>query len=260
VDGDNGLIAGHGRLLAARKLGLAQVPVIELSGLSEAEKRAYLLADNKLALNAGWDEQLLALEVADLNALGVDLGLAGFAAVEIDELLQSLGVDTSTVPDEAPPPPDEPVTRSGDVWLLGAHRLLCGDATNLEDLRLALDHRLADMVFTDPPYNVAYEGKTKSRLTIRNDDLGEGFAAFLEAACSAMLQVTKGSLYICMSSSEIGTLKRAFEAAGGHWVQERLHAGPLGLPAPVRADPVWLAQGLRPLLVRRTGPGRCVAA
>jgi DNA modification methylase len=216
IDGENGIIAGHGRLLAAKELGLSSVPVIELAGLSEAEKRAYLIADNKLALNAGWDEALLAAEVADLQALGVDLDLTGFEAGEIDDLLAQSGA-TPSFPDEAPPPPTEPLTRPGDLWLLGHHRLLCGDATRVEDLRRVLDGRLADLVFTDPPYNVAYQGKSAGRRTIANDDLGAAFGAFLSAACVAMLPLCKGALYICMSSAEIGTLKQAFEEAGGHW-------------------------------------------
>ncbi|PVE25799.1 DNA methylase N-4 [Microvirga sp. KLBC 81] len=216
IDGDNGIIAGHGRVLAARKLKLETVPVIELAGLSDTERRAYILADNKLALNAGWDEALLAAEIADLQALGVDLELAGFEAMEVEKLLTGQGEGPS-FPDEAPTPPDEPVTRPGDLWRLGEHRLLCGDATRLEDLQRALAGGLADMVFTDPPYNVAYEGKTAQRLRIQNDALGAEFAGFLEAACRAMLTVCKGAVYICMSSSEIGTLKAAFERAGGHW-------------------------------------------
>ena len=190
--------------------------MIELAGLSEAEKRAYVLADNKLALNAGWDEDLLAAEVADLRALGVDLELTGFGAGEIDDLLARSG-DAPAFPDEAPPPPADPITRPGDLWLLGNHRLLCGDATRVEDLRRVLDGRLADLIFTDPPYNVAYQGKAGSRRTIANDDLGAGFASFLQAASSAMPPMCKGALYICMSSAEIGTLKSAFEEAGGHW-------------------------------------------
>jgi hypothetical protein len=216
VDGENGVIAGHGRLLAARKLGLGSVPVIELSGLSEAERRAYVLADNKLALNAGWDEAMLGAEVADLVALGVDMDPTGFGAGEVEKLLAAYR-DGASFADEAPPPPEHPVTRPGDLWRMGEHRLLCGNATRVDDLRRVLAGSLADLVFTDPPYNVAYEGKTAKRLTISNDDLGSGFGAFLEAACAAMLQVTKGALYVCMSSSEIGTLKAAFEAAGGHW-------------------------------------------
>src|SRR4051812_39774679 len=216
VDGENGVVAGHGRLLAARKLGLATVPVIELSGLSEADKRAYVIADNRLALNARWDETLLAAEVADLAALGVDLTLAGFEPGELDDLLAHPGGQPS-FPDDAPPPPETPVSRPGDLWRMGEHRLLCGDATRVEDLQRVLDGGLADLVFTDPPYNVAYEGKTSRRMTIANDALGSAFSAFLEASCRAMLQVTKGALYVCMSSAEIGTLKRAFEEAGGHW-------------------------------------------
>jgi DNA modification methylase len=218
VDGDNGVIAGHGRLLAARKLGLADVPVIELGSLSEAQKRAYVLADNNLALNAGWDDAMLAAEVADLVALGADMELSGFGAGEIDKLLdlhQQGGAQGFA--DEAPEPPANPVTRSGDLWLLGEHRLLCGDATNSADVARVLNGRLADMAFTDPPYNVAYEGKTARKLTIANDRLGQGFGLFLETACRAMLERTKGAVYICMSSSEIGTLKTSFESAGGHW-------------------------------------------
>lgn len=214
VDGDNGVVAGHGRLLAARKLRLDTVPVIELAGLSEAQRRAYILADNKLALNAGWDEALLAAEVADLRALGVDPGLAGFDVGEVEELLASLQ-EGQEFADEAPAPPATPVTRTGDVWLLGAHRLVCGDATKAADVETALGGVLADMVFTDPPYNVDYRGG--AHRAIANDDLGSGFGAFLLAACSAFVPVTKGGIYVCMSSSELATLKAAFEAAGGHW-------------------------------------------
>ncbi len=214
VDGANGVVAGHGRLLAARKLRLDTVPVIELSGLTEAQRRAYILADNKLAMNAGWDEALLAAEVADLVALGVDPGLAGFDAGEVEELLASLQ-DGQEFADEAPAPPATPVTRTSDVWLLGAHRLVCGDATRAADVATTLNGSLADMVFTDPPYNVDYRGG--AHRAIANDDLGSGFAAFLLAACSAFVPVTKGAIYVCMSSSELATLKAAFEAAGGHW-------------------------------------------
>jgi len=213
VDGDNGIIAGHGRVLAARKLGMTSVPVIELAGMSEAQKRGYILTDNKLALKAGWDEQLLAAEIGDLKDLGFDLALTGFDLAEIDMLL---GANQVTFADEAPPVPEDPVTRPGDIWTMGPHRLACGDATDPAVIRLALDGGLADMVFTDPPYNVAYR-KGKVRKAIANDDLGEGFGVFLEKACRAMLTVTKGAVYICMSSSELDVLKAAFAAAGGHW-------------------------------------------
>ena len=217
VDGENGIIAGHGRLLAARKLKLQAVPVIELSGLTEAEKRAYVLADNRLALNAGWDEDLLAAEVADLDALGIDLSLAGFGESEIGTLIDRFHLGGPSFPDEAPDPPRMPVTRPGDLWLVGEHRLLCGDALGREDISRALGGGLADMCFTDPPYNVDYRGGAGERKAIANDDLGGGFGLFLESACASILSLTKGAVYICMSSSEIDTLKQAFEAAGGHW-------------------------------------------
>ncbi|MEX0853890.1 MAG: ParB N-terminal domain-containing protein [Bauldia sp.] len=190
VDGDNGIIAGHGRVLAARKLGMAKVPVIELAGLSDAEKRAYIIADNQLALNAGWDEAMLAVEIGDLQALGFDLALTGFELGEIEGLLAG---EASSFPDEAPEPPADPVTVPGDIWTMGPHRLVCGDATDPEMVSLALDGGLADMVFTDPPYNVAYEGKGRARRPIANDHLGNNFGAFLERACRTMLPATKGA-------------------------------------------------------------------
>ena len=141
VDGDNGVIAGHGRLLAARKLGLGTVPVIELAGLSEAQKRAYVLADNKLALNAGWDEAMLRLEVGDLADLGVDLSLAGFAEAELagcSTLQPQRGADRSRT---RPRRCRRPVSRPGDLWLLGRHRLLCGDSTDADDVERGAGRR-----------------------------------------------------------------------------------------------------------------------
>jgi DNA modification methylase len=221
VDGQSGIIAGHGRVLAARKLGFEHVPVIELAHMSEAQKRAYVLADNQLALNAGWDEELLRLELADLSELGFDLGLIGFGEGELERLLAGTK-EGLTDDDDAPALPDEAVTRPGDLWILGDHRLLCGDATVLEDVEGVLDGQLADMTFTDPPYNVDYGSSAKDRLRgnkrkILNDDLGSGFEAFLHAACANILSVTKGGCYVCMSSSELHTLQRAFTAAGGKW-------------------------------------------
>jgi DNA modification methylase len=221
VDGENGIIAGHGRVMAARKLGLERVPVIELAHMSEAQKRAYVLADNQLALNAGWDDELLRLELADLSQLGFDLGLIGFGAGELEQLLAG-NREGLTGDNEAPPLPEHAATRSGDLWILGEHRLLCGDATMLTDVERVLSDQLADMTFTDPPYNVDYANSPKDKLRgrhrpILNDDLGSGFEAFLHDACSNILSVTKGACYVCMSSSELHTLQRAFTAAGGKW-------------------------------------------
>src|ERR1043166_3012376 len=126
VDGSNGIIAGHGSLLAARKLGMTLVPVIELAGMTEAQKRAYVIADNKLALNAGWNHELLSLELGDLQGLGFDLSLVGFNDLELEGLLNS-GKTGLTDPDDVPEAPAHPVSRSGDVWLLSNHRLVCGD-------------------------------------------------------------------------------------------------------------------------------------
>jgi DNA modification methylase len=222
VDGANGIIAGHGRVLAARKLGLERVPVIELAHMTEAQKRAYVLADNQLALNAGWDEALLRLELADLSDLGFDLGLIGFAEGELERLLLGEGKSGLTEDDEAPALPQQAVTRPGDLWVLGNHRLLCGDATVLADVGRVLGGQLADMTFSDPPYNVDYANTPKDKLRgkhrpILNDNLGGGFEAFLYDACTNIVSVTKGAVYICMSSSELHTLQRAFGAAGGKW-------------------------------------------
>jgi DNA modification methylase len=188
VDGDNGIIAGHGRVLAARKLGMNEVPVIELAGMSEAQKRAYILADNKLALNAGWDTEMLAIELGDLAALGFDLSLTGFGDEELASIFNS-GNPGLTDPDEVPDLPAEPVSRPGDVWLLGNHRLVCGDCTNGGDVGRALNGVVPHLMTTDPPYGVNYDPAWRERLgrselatgTVRNDhraDWREAWALF----------------------------------------------------------------------------------
>ncbi len=223
VDGSNGIIAGHGRVLAARKLGFEQVPVIELAHLTESQKRAYVLADNKLAENAGWDDELLRIELEALQAAGFDLSLTGFDDDELAALMAELAGNEGLTDDDAVPEvTDDPVSQPGDVWLLGEHRLLCGDATDPVALETLMGSDLADMAFTDPPYNVNYANtaKDKQRGTHRpilNDNLGEGFAGFLSAACANLLAYSKGAVYIAMSSSELDTLQLAFRGAGGKW-------------------------------------------
>lgn len=222
VDGTNGVIAGHGRLLAARQLGLDTVPVIELAHLTPAQKRAYILADNRLAENAGWDEELLALELAELRDAEFDLDLLGFSDEEIDELLGT-GEDAGlTDEDAAPEPEPDPVSKRGDVWICGNHRVICGDATSADDYTALLGDELIDMAFTDPPYNVDYGNNPRDKIRgtqreILNDNLGTDFGAFLESACRRILDVTKGAVYIAMSSSELDRLQVAFRAAGGRW-------------------------------------------
>ena len=224
VDEQGGILAGHGRLLAARKLGLDEVPVIRFEHLTEGQKRAYLIADNQLALQAGWDDALLAEELAWLRDERFDLDLVGFDATELERLLAIADGETGSdeAEDEVPEPPEEPVSRSGDLWVLGNHRLLGGDATVLADVERVLGGQLADLTFCDPPYNVDYANSPKDKLRgkhrpIMNDNLGSGFEAFLLDACTNILVVTKGACYICMSSSELHTLQRAFAAAGGKW-------------------------------------------
>ena len=224
VGPDGIIIAGHARLLAARKLGKTEVPVIVLDHLTESQRRAFVLADNRLALNAGWDEEMLRVEMAALDEDGFNLELVGFTDDEIEDLLREPEeVNAGNTDDDAvPETPETAITVPGDVWILGEHRLLCGDATQMGDVEKVLAGGLADMVFCDPPYNVNYGATMKDKLRgkkrkIANDDLGQGFEQFLRDACVNILAVTKGAVYICMSSSELHTLEKAFREAGGHW-------------------------------------------
>ncbi len=177
VDGANGIIAGHGRVMAARVLGLSTVPVIELVHLTEAQKRAYILADNRLAEQAGWDRDLLTLEVGDLADLGIDLSSLGFEARDIDQLLR--GTEADPREDDIPPAPEKPVSRAGDLWLLGKHRLICGDATDAAIVARLLDGVKPNLMVTDPPYGVMYDPDWRNRVgasetkrigKVRNDD------------------------------------------------------------------------------------------
>ena len=177
VDGENGIIAGHGRVMAARQLGLASVPVIELAHLTLGQKRAYVLADNKLAERAGWDAQMLALEVADLGELGIDLIDLGFTGRDLDDLLRQDDGDPRE--EEVPPVPDVPVSRLGDLWRLGPHRLICGDATDATTVGRVLDGVRPHLMVTDPPYGVSYDpdwrnragaSETKRTGKVMNDD------------------------------------------------------------------------------------------
>jgi len=224
VGSDGVIVAGHARVMAARKLGLTDVPVVVLDHLSEAQRRALVIADNRLALDAGWDEEMLRVELEALREDDFNLDLLGFADDEIEALLAEPDepVAGNTDEDAVPETPETAVTVAGDVWLLGEHRLLCGDATQMEALKRVLVGGLADMTFCDPPYNVNYGATMKDKLrgkrrAIKNDNLGDGFEQFLRDACANILAVTQGAVYICMSSSELHTLYKAFTAAGGHW-------------------------------------------
>lgn len=217
VDGENGIIAGHGRLLAARKLGAKEVPVIELSHLTESQKRAYVIADNQLAMNAGWDTAMLTLELADLKESEFDLDLIGFDAKELEKLLEPEQVDGLTDEDAVPDAPEEPKTKLGDIYQLGNHRLMCGDSTSIADIETLCGGQLVDMWLTDPPYNVAYEGKTKDALKIKNDSMdNDTFRQFLRDAYVAADVVMKPGavFYIWHADSEGYNFRGAAKDAG----------------------------------------------
>jgi DNA modification methylase len=224
---DGTIIAGHGRLMAAAQLGLAEVPVMVARGWSEEDRRLYTLADNRLAEIAEWDPEMLRIEIGELREDFAieDMSLIGFSAEDLAEILPDALIDTTgglTDPDDVPEVPEAPVTRPGDLWVLGKHRLLCGDSTVATDVQKVLGDVKADLCFCDPPYNVDYAGgvgaeKAGKGRRIKNDALGDGFGQFLYDACVLINAHTDGAVYICMSSSELQTLQSAFKSAGGHW-------------------------------------------
>lgn len=195
VDGTNGIIAGHGRLLAARKLGNAEVPVIELAHMTESQKKAYVIADNQLAMNAGWDTSMLTLELADLKEAGFSLDILGFDPKELDSLLEPEQINGLTDEDAIPDVPEEPKTKLGDIYQLGNHRLMCGDSTSIDAVDRLMDGQKADMVFTDPPYNINYQGVKDKREKIRNDKMPDNeFVDFLTESLMGC-----ETMYVCCS-------------------------------------------------------------
>jgi DNA modification methylase len=231
VDEAGMLIAGHGRVLAARKLGLPEVPVIVALGWSEAQKRAYVLADNKLALNAGWDAELLRVELTDLRGMGTDLGLIGFAEAEIADLF-AVRNGGLTDPDEVPEPLVEAVSRPDDVWVLGRHRLVCGDSTDPSTVAQALHGSRPGLMVTDPPYGVDYDpawrhraGVNRSRRIgkVANDDRAD----WREAWALFPGEVA----YIWHAALHAGTMAESLRACGFEiraqiiWAKDRLVMG-----------------------------------
>jgi hypothetical protein len=218
VDTKAGIIAGHGRLLAARKLRMKEVPVIILDHLTETQKRAYIIADNQLALNAGWDDDLLRVELATLQEEEFDVSLVGFDSDELARL--SAAVDAAeglTDEDAVPDLPETPVSAAGDLWILGNHKLIVGDALNAGTVSKLMGSDTADLVFSDLPYNVDYEGYTEERLKIKNDRMSDiEFKRFLESAFRSFRTAVKpgASLYICHPSSSQREFEDALEAAG----------------------------------------------
>jgi DNA modification methylase len=218
VGADRIIIAGHARFAAAQKLGLSEVPVIVLHHLSEAQRRALVIADNRLALNAGWDEEMLRIELAALREVDFNLDLTGFAEEELARLLaEQQALVGLTDEDAAPPLPEVAASAAGDLWVMGTHKLLVGDATTPADVERLMSGEFADLVITDPPYNVDYEGYTAEKLKIKSDRMSDAdFRRFLEAAFRSYRSLVKpgASLYVCHSSSWQREFQNALEAAG----------------------------------------------
>ncbi len=233
IDEENGIIAGHGRVMAAELLGYEDIPCMVAEGWTEAQKRAYVIADNKLALNAGWDNDLLAVEFSELGDLGFDLELTGFDLDEIDALKPVELNEGLTDEDDVPEAPDEPVTKEGDVWVLGRHRLMCGDSTSIDEVDKLMDGRKADMVFTDPPYGMSYGGgrargdhaldkktggvKIKSHGMILNDDLqGDDLIGLVRDALATSIACAKAGapLYACFTWRTYAEFEAALEGLG----------------------------------------------
>jgi len=191
VDGDNGIIAGHGRLLAARKLGYEKVPTIELSDLTPMQRKAYVIADNKLALNAGWDNEVLAIELNQLLVDDYDLSLLGFNDEELGNLLGTDIVEGLTDEDAVPELQPDPISKLGDVWLLGNHRVMCGDSTSIDAVDKLMDGLKPNAVFTDPPYGIGLDkegqkiGKSQAYGAVLNDHSNQA-AKDAFALCESM--------------------------------------------------------------------------
>ena len=223
IDEDDGIIAGHGRLMAAQKLGLDEVPTITLEGLTEAQRKAYVIADNQLALNAGWDLDALKLEVDRLGELDFDISLLGFDDDMLAGLMEEEPAEGLTDEDEVPELEDDPVTVEGDVWILGNHRLMCGDSTSIDAVDKLMAGSLADLIHTDPPYNVDYSNADRPKASktdlgkIKNDLMGDGqFYDFLFSFYSCAYSALKdgSSIYVWHADRESINFKKSCLDAG----------------------------------------------
>jgi len=265
IDANNTLIAGHGRVMAAQSIGLLTVPAIRLAHLSDAQRRAYVIADNKLAENAGWDMATLAREVEDLQADGFNLDLLGFDDDELSGLLGTTnkdpdtGADGSNI-DDAPDVRPEPTTKTGDLWILGQHRVVCGDSTSKDNVQRLMNGGGADMCWTDPPYNVAYETKAGK---IDNDDLSDkDFRKFLAAAFAVAFDVLKPGAALYVSHADLngtsGIFASCMKGAGFHiqnqiiWLKSSLVLGRCDYQS--KHEPIWY--GWKPGAAHRWFGGR----
>lgn len=213
------ILAGHGRIEAAKLLNLETVPTLCIDHLSEDQIRAYILADNRLAEKSGWDKSILSTELEYLLTLesDIDITSTGFEYTEVEQIIDQ--TDLTDLDDEnVPALENQPVSKLGDIWLLGDHRIYCGDAMLADSYTMLMSGKQASMTFTDPPYNIDYQGgEQKKRRKILNDNLGDQFGTFLLTVSQNILSNTTGAVYICMASGELVTLQNAFIKAGGHW-------------------------------------------
>ncbi len=252
VDGESGVIAGHGRLLAARKLGQKEVPVIELKHMTESQKRAYVIADNQLAMNAGWDTTLLSLELADLKEQGFEMDVLGFDPKELDKLLEPEQVDGLTDEDAVPETPVEPKTKLGDIYQLGNHRLMCGDSTSIDAVEKLMDGGKADVLFTDPPYGIDFAPQRGTHGKILNDALtGTEFDDFLDDVFGAALLSMKPDTYAFVWTGwpKIGAFERSlgkyFKIQAMHvWVKNNFGIGYYSRP---KHEPFYLCLNGKPV-------------
>jgi len=252
TDGNNGIVAGHGRVLAAQKLGLSVLPAIDAEHLTDAQRRAYVIADNRLALDAGWDGEMLKVELQDLESVDFDLSLTGFDPDEIGALLADEPTTGLTDEDAVPEVPAVPVTVEGDVWLLGRHRLMCGDSTSIYAVDKLMDGVKADVLFTDPPYGIDFAPQRGTHDKILNDALeGEDFDEFLDAVFTCALASMKPDTYafVWTGWSKLGAFERAiqrlFKIQAMHiWVKNNFGIGYYSRP---KHEPFYLCLNGKPV-------------
>lgn len=236
IDADGMILCGHGRVMAAQKLGLTEVPTVCLSHLSSTQKKAYILADNKLALNAGWDNDMLKVELEDLKFSNFDLDLVGFSTEELDEIMNQDEEPEVEDDDYTVAVPQEPKAKLGEIYILGKHRLMCGDSTSIQDVEKLMGggEYQADLLLTDPPYNVGYEGGTDKKLKIKNDNMeDQAFRQFLIDVYKAADHVMKpgAPFYIWHADLEGANFRGAAKDMGWQirecliWVKNSLVLG-----------------------------------
>jgi DNA modification methylase len=252
VDDTGQIIAGHGRIMAARKLGMSEVPVIVAAGWSDAQKRAYVIADNKLALNSGWDNEMLALELGEIGELGFDLDLTGFTAEEISALMPDQIEPGLTDPDDVPEVQETAISVPGDVWVMGKHRLMCGDSTSIDAVDALMNGVKADVLFTDPPYGINFKPQRGTHDIILNDNLeGAEFDDFLDGVFGAALAAMNPDTYafVWTGWSKIGAFERSlqkfFNIQAMHiWVKNNFGIGYYSRP---KHEPFYLCLNGKPV-------------